>query len=175
MTDVTACHEHRALLQWRCVCGRTFDHERTGIGRCRCGFLLSRLPSREAECAGASAYIVGRLGYAEPARVAVLDELDLGDAIRGIRVFGSNLADPDSDEHEIMETGYRALAGGDEGVCDALSAVACHRPERSGAIGAYGGLHAFARDTAGGKGSERLLALMREHARQRQGRRTATG
>ena len=116
-----------------------------------------------------AAYLVGRLGYSKPISVGALDELDLGDAIRGIKIFGSSLASAEADEHEIMETGYRALADGEEGVREALNLVAAARPERKGAIGAYGALHAFARDTAGGRGSPRLLGLMREHAEHRWG------
>lgn len=167
ITGVTACHRHRARLQWRCACGSTFDHDRAGIGHCRCSYRLSQMPSVAVGSADAAAYIVGRLGYSEPAVVPVLDELDLGDAIRGIRTFGMSLTGPEADQHEVMESGYRALAGGDEGVRDALDLVALGRPERPGAIGAYGDLHAFARDTAKGRGSPRLLGLMRDHAEHR--------
>ncbi|HDZ75627.1 MAG TPA: hypothetical protein ENH55_23245 [Aurantimonas coralicida] len=165
VAGVTACHQHQALLQWRCICNRVFDHQVAGIGRCECGFALAQLPPVKVRSAAAASYIVGRLGYSARISVPVLDDLSLGDAIRGIRIFGASLVAAAADEHVVMEAGYRVLAGADEEIRTALETVSSRRPERPGSLGAYGELHAFARDTADGRGSDRLLRAMRSHAR----------
>ena len=85
----------------------------------------------------------------------------------GMPFFGASVAGEDADGHAIMEAGFRALSGTGGSIRSALDAVASRRPERAGALGAYGELHAFARDTAGGRGSGPLLAAMRSHARDR--------
>ena len=169
IAGITACHVHVARLHSRCLCGRTSDHRQVGIGHCACGVKLSRTPRLAVETAHAAAYVVGRLGYAPRVDVPLLDELPLGDAIRGIRIFGNTLA-PDADEHEVLEAGYRTIAGDAQRISDALTRISRTRPERPGAIGAYGELHAFARDTASGAGSRRLLVAMRRHANARRER-----
>lgn len=174
IVDVTSCPIHRARLQSRCMCGAAFDHQRAGIGQCRCGFSVRNLPVVRARTANAASYILGRLGFGPSRSAPVLDDLTLADALRGIRIFGTSASSPEADDHVIMETGFAILSGGEQSVGAILDRVAATRPERAGALGAYGELHAFARDTANGRGSPHLIGAMRVHAARRRERRGAT-
>ncbi|WP_280140073.1 TniQ family protein [Aureimonas jatrophae] len=162
VTDIMTCHVHRRLLASTCGCGRPADWSHGSVGTCPCGGSY-RDRTTERVTSIVDRYIVGRLGFADPIRSSVLDDLPLSDALRAVGVFADTGTQPSSNPIARRNTAFEALSGGETEIVRHIAGIAARRGERPGAMSRFGEVHTFARDLPASSARTHLLDLMRRN------------
>lgn len=172
--SVSACIDHkRSLIEtcWRCAKVQTW---RGCWSACACGADLLQDSNRLSEV-GAAEYILGRLTFAAPQDIPVLDELPLYEAIRvtellgAARIIGRSIKPRRSaaERQDDRDSGIQVARGWPVSIVSILDQWTANRRANSaaGLIEAYGWIYS---DLANGNlpagFSARLSPVLRNHA-----------